>query len=400
MNVERTGWLCASMLVAATTSAPGPTTEIAVSDPRLDDHGPGGYIYPTDFWYRRGTFDLRSVVVQSARDRIIFRIRFDFPVEAPEQMLARTDQAITFDNEIYLQNVDIFIDHTPNAGEVEGIPGRNVRFRRSEAWDFALVLTPQPDLVRQILRGWPPARKLLVADTVRSRGPEVWVEVDATRVGAWPSEDWGIQVVVSGVLFRNNFEVFQRVTDAFRIDALTMPVFGVAETQAFGGGDLSRWQPRAIDILTPKGVTQAEVLSHYDHETRDFALLPMVYPNGRRPVATATSTAPGTQPSDAETGTRQGPADLEVETTVGPDDGFVHTRVREVHGTMVILESRPSGIEPYRIGTVMGEGGEELGRVVVTAIYPEFVQATIVQGQERVKRGARVRFDPPKEQNQ
>jgi len=389
--------LWASLLIFA-SSAAKESTKIEIPDPSHDDHGPGSYEYPTDLWYRRGAFDLRSVSIEPAEDKIVFRILLDLPIEPPEQMLARNDRVVVFDNAIYLQNIDIFVDHTPGTGEVEGIPGRNVRFRRSEAWDFALVIAPQPDLVRQLLRGWPPSKKIVVADNVRSRGREVWVEVDARRVGAMPKDDWGVQVVVSGSLFDNNFQVFQRVTDVFQVDALTMPVFSVAETQAFGGGDLSRWQPRAIDILTPAGVTQAEVLSHYDDATRDFAVVPMVYPGGRPPVATTTSSATAPRaapfrPSSPPTGR----ADVEATTTVDADDPFTYTTVREVHDDMAILEARPSGIDPYGIGTVLGASGEEIGRVVVTAVYPEFIQATVVQGRERVARGARVRFDPKKE---
>jgi hypothetical protein len=227
------------------------------------------------------------------------------------------------------------------------------------------------------------------------------VTIPLARVGGVPDAESGYQVVVSGALERNNFQVFLRVADAFQVDALTMPVFGVAETQAFGGGDLSRWQPRAIDILTPKGVTQAEILSHYDHETRDFAVLPMVYPAGRPPVAATTSTPTSARPNPSETTpSPSSGADLEVRATAGADDGFVYTTIREVHDQMAILEARATGIAPYRVGTVVGDQGEELGRVVVNAIYPDFVQATIVQGHDRVERGARVRFDPPKEQDQ
>lgn len=400
-------WVWMVLLGAAPAAA---SEALRLDDPRYDDHGPGSYIYPTGPWYRRGMYDLRAFEVVPGESEVTFRIWLDFPVEKPEGLFINTGQLLQLNNEIYFQNIDIFVDHTPGVGHTDGIPGRNVRFRPQEAWDFALVITPQPDLVRQILRGWPPARQILVADSVRSRGTEIWVSVPYATIGGRPDKDSGYQVVVSGALERNNFEVFERVTDAFQVDALTIPVFGVAETQAFGGGDLSRWQPRSIDILTPSGITQKEILSYYDHDTRDFAILPMVYPSGRKPVATvapiftSTTAAASSTPRPNEA-TLAAPS-VSVESTVGTegsggagpaDDGFTYTTVREVHEQMAILEARPGLVDAYRIGTVVGPQGEELGRVVVTAVYPDFIQATIVQGQDRVARGARVRFDPKKE---
>lgn len=407
MGRVQVGVLASVMLSTAPGARAGDAADLATAatprvrfeDPRYDDRGPGDYIYPTGLWYRRGMFDLRAFEVVTTDRDVTFRLFLELPVERPDQVMINSNQALPLANEIYFRNIDIFVDFAAGTGQTDGIPGRNVRFRPAEAWDFAVIITPQPDLVRQILRGWPPARQIYVADNVRSRGQEVWVTVPLARVGGVPDADSGYQVVVSGALNRNNFQVFQRVTDAFMVDALTMPVFGVAETQAFGGGDLSRWQPRAIDILTPKGVTQAEVLSHYDHDTRDFAVLPMVYPSGRRPVATTTSSTAGAGAAGrAGDPSPSGAPDVEVRTTAQPDDGYIYTTIREVHDQMAILEARASGIAPYRIGTVVGDQGQELGRVVVNAIYPDFIQATIVQGQDRVERGARVRFDPPKEQ--
>jgi len=385
-----------TVLVAFAAMAPPATAgeAVRIEDPRYDDTGPGSYIYPTGPWYQqRGLFDLRSLRVLHRGNEVEFRIRLELPFERPDRLMINPGQELPLDNGIYFQNIDLFIDHTPGAGETQGIPGRNVRFRESEAWDFALVITPRPDPIRQILRKWPPAKKLLVADNVRSQGAEVWVTVPAARVGAFPTPQDGYQVVVSGALHRNNFEAFERVTDAFRVDALTIPVFAVAEREAFGGGDLSRWQPRAIDILAPRGTTQAEILGPYDHDTRSFAVLPMVYPRGKRPLAT-TATRTGTSGSTSSSDAAD-PAS--VDDPAFPDDGFVYTRVREVYEQMAILESAPVELEPYRIGTVLGDQGQELGRLVVTAIYPDFIQATIVEGMGRVERGARVRFDPKKE---
>lgn len=392
-------WRVVVVVLAAiavrTTASATPGEAVHLEDPRYDDHGPGSYIYPTGPWYqRRGLFDLRSFRVIHHEHEVEFRVRLELPFERPDRVMINPGQELPLTNSIFFQNIDIFVDHTPGVGETEGIPGRNVQFRPSEAWDFALVITPRPDLVRQILRKWPPAKRLLVADNVRSQGTEVWATVPAVRVGGFPTPDDGYQVVVSGTLHRNNFEVFERVTDVYRVDALTIPVFGVAEREAFGGGDLSRWQPRAIDILAPRGITQGEILGHYDHESRDFAVLPMVYPSGKRPLATtATLTvSPGFAPSP-EAAEPTDPGGLEA----FPDDGFVYTRVREVYEQMAILESTAVELQPYRVGTVIGDQGQELGRLVVTAIYPDFIQATIVEGQDRVEKGARVRFDPQKE---
>ncbi|NJK89888.1 MAG: hypothetical protein HC923_11180 [Myxococcales bacterium] len=241
-------------------------------------------------------------------------------------------------------------------------------------------------------------RKVEVSDQVRSLGSQVWARIPKGRVGRIPDDSWGYQVVVSGAWLQPTFDTFRRVVGSHLANAFTMPVFGVAEAQAFGGGELSRFQPRAIDVLMPNGLDQYEVLKRYSHEQQTFATLPMVYPSGRRPapIPELVDTAlpePASGPEEAEpseTDRRPGPP-------VDAEPKEILTTVRDVHGQMVILEVPSAPVPLYRVGTVLGERGDTVGRLVVVAVFPNFLQATLVEGLGSVRPGARVRFDRPKE---
>ncbi len=373
------------LMVSASGGAHGAT--VTLTDPRYDDRGAGGYIYPTGPFYRRGDFDLRSLEVWEEDGIVTFRVSLDYPIIEPNRVYLNDVQAIEFTNHIYLQNIDIYVDTTPGTGEVECVPGRNVRFADSEAWDTALVLTPQPFLVSQAIRKWRSYGKTIVAHNVRSRGVQAWVEVPASAIGGPPQDHWGYQVVVSGHFLQANFEALDRAIGSYNVNALTIPVFGVAEEWAFGGGELSRFQPRSIDILVPEGRDQYAILKRYSHEQKEYAAIPMIYPHGgemeriaREAAARSATITPSVEPEPE-----------------GPQVIHVETRIRDVQAELAILERAEREIPQYKVGVVEGDKGEILGRVVITGIYPTFLQATIVEGLGKVEPGAIVKFDWHKE---
>lgn len=106
-----------------------PNVVLDVADPEGDDHGPGGYLYPTDVVFRRGAFDATGFVVGSDEDAVIFRVTFRGPVEndwgAPNGMGIHT--------------VDIYIDSDgPANGARLLLPGRNAALPPEYAWDVAV----------------------------------------------------------------------------------------------------------------------------------------------------------------------------------------------------------------------------------------------------------------------
>ena len=376
-----------AVIAAAWPSAAAePKLLTRIDDPRYDDRGTGEYVYPSAEWYKRGQFDIRALEVLMKDGIVTFRVTIDHPFQRPNHVMTAQNQALSLENGIYFQNIDIYIDHTAEQGETQGIPGRNIRFYRHEGWDTAVVLTPQPDLVRATISDWPPISKTLVPAFVRSYGRQVWVEVPELALGAKLGPNTGYQVAISGALFQNNFELVRWATDRLIKNAFTMPIFSVPEQMAFGGGVLSRWQPRTIDILTPPQQKQAEILRRFVHDTATVAVVPMVYPDGPGRLAKSSTVA--------ESSDLPSLGGLPVDEV--RDDGTVVATIRDLHEQLAILKRPSADIPLYRIGAVIGEDGSVIGRVVVTAVFAEFIQATVVEGQGKVRRGLEVRFDSPR----
>ncbi|WP_049913657.1 glycoside hydrolase family 97 catalytic domain-containing protein [Haloferax prahovense] len=64
-------------LADETVTVKPPETVADLADPAGDDHGPGGYVYPTNAAFEDGAFDLRSVTVEQTPSRY----QFSFEVE-------------------------------------------------------------------------------------------------------------------------------------------------------------------------------------------------------------------------------------------------------------------------------------------------------------------------------
>ncbi|MEM1024584.1 MAG: glucodextranase DOMON-like domain-containing protein [Myxococcota bacterium] len=389
------------MSAAATVLLMAVAGSVTFSDPRYDDRGTGRYVYPIGTWYQRGDFDLRALTVQEDGDFVVFKVRMDRPFTRPSRVQLTEHRALEYETEIYVQNIDIYIDTSPTIGETEGVPGRNVQFHPHEAWDRAIVLTPQPYVVRQSLRKWKPAAEWVVPDTIRSRGPEVWVRVPVHWLGSYPRSDWGYQVVVTGALLQTNFEVFDRVTNAVAANALTMPVYGVAEVQAFGGGELDRRQPRAVDILNPPDRSQFVLLQNWNDE--HFAALPMVRagaPLAPEKAAPAPSIGTGSPTTDEGPVLPRLEATLQAPSTSStaptPTSPYLITKVLDVSGQHAVLAPLSVTIPDFKFGEVLSNG-EVVGRVVVTGTYPKFMEVTVVKGLDRIRVGSSIRFKNPLE---
>lgn len=372
-------WIIPALWLLGPTarSEGGRPARVSLEDPVSDDHGPGRYTYPTDgTLYRRGTFDLRRFEVEVQGDSVLFHVTLGEPIRAPAIAKASNASEIRLENSIYLQNVDIHIDTGPGPGETESIPGRNVTFDPEEAWDVAVVLTPQPFATRSMLDGWKPVRRVLFPTNVRAKGSRVTARVPMHELGGLPEAHWGYQVLVSGATWGASFDVVNRYALGHPINALTMPVTTVPETDKFGGGELSFLHPYVIDALAPEGLSQRKMLSSYDPEAKRRAVVRMVYPDpaarekALEVAGAATPTPPQLEP---------GPVELSV---------------KNVEGELVVLERKDQApIEPYQIGVVF-DGDRELGRVVVTSVHPAFVLTTAVEGLTEVRPGFVVRFTP------
>lgn len=392
----------ATFLVSATAGAQAPKPEapkpvstaakaseakgyaVRLKDPARDDYGPGSYVYPSNQEYRRNSFDLREFSAKVEGDTIQFKAVFNKPIWKPPETRRSDAQRFVLGNGLYVQHVDIYIDHTPGKGFVDALPGRNFMIEEASAWDTAVVLTPRPFYLQSLIRAWAPSAKVHVPPQVKSYKNVVEVSIPVDILGEKPSESWGYVVAISGAVWENTFDAFDRLVGGNIQNALTMPVVTVAEPFAFGGGELRAIHPFVLDIIVPEGRTQKAILGNYDLDKRQLATVPAVYPN---PEAHEKAVVRA-RASLAATATVQLPT-IEVAKTSSKE---ILTTLREVREEIAILEKPSEEISPYNLGDVLGDKGQVVGRVVVITVYPKFILANIVEGAGKIEVGSKVRF--------
>lgn len=229
----RTGALAvaAGLLLASAVTA----QKVSFKDPTGDDNGPGGYTYPTDQVYKRGSFDLTALEVESKGGKVTFDVTLNSPLEDPWGMKVG----------FAVQMVFIFID-TGAGGFTETVPGLNVKFDEANAWDKLVVLSPQPPgRVKDEVTNKVPADRagaVLVPGRTKGSGRTIsgTVEIEGD-----PSQ-WGYQVVVQS---NEGFPADQ--------DVLTRKVNEFEGQHRFGGGNDGDCDPHAVDILAGSGTGDA-----------------------------------------------------------------------------------------------------------------------------------------------
>src|SRR3954468_3431703 len=125
--------VAAAALFALAAAAFG--QQVTFKDPTGDDNGPGEYKYPTDAVYKAGSFDLTQFTAKKSGDKVDFEVTLNSNLEDPWKM----GQGFS------VQMVMIFIDqdHKEGSGFTDAIPGLYVKFAPADAWDKAIILSPQ-----------------------------------------------------------------------------------------------------------------------------------------------------------------------------------------------------------------------------------------------------------------
>jgi carbohydrate-binding DOMON domain-containing protein len=225
-----------------------------LEDAQGDDHGPGGYTYPTNAVFTPGCFDMVSFECREGDDEVTFNVKLASEITNP------WNSGIG----LSVQTIDIYIDtdHKPGSGLTEALGGRRVEFEPECAWEYAIWV-----------EGW--NQKVFAADgsevggitaAVDSVNNVVSISVPKSVIGS-PEPGWGFQVFVlgqEGYPAQGNLRVREVMTQA-------------AEWR-FGGGDDGMYDPNVIDMLVPAGRAQAEILGAYDAKAERLAQVPMVYP--------------------------------------------------------------------------------------------------------------------------
>lgn len=366
--------LSGALWLAPFPASAAPGTSVSLDDPAGDDRGPGHYVYPSGSRFARGAFDLRRFEVVPHGEYTELRVTVARPAQKPIEARVSDAQAIALDNGIYVQNIDVYVDMTPGMGQVEGLPGRRIGFHPDQGWELAVALTPLPYAARAVIEDWGLAgTQVYVPADVYHEGPTFVARVPHDRLGGPPQASWGWAVTVSGATWEKSFAVLDRITDRHRLDAFTLPVHTVAQDDAFGGGTIGGLHPQVIDILTPAGLSQKQLLSAHDAETQRFATVAMVYPDPEAAAAAGHAVQLPLAPTGAGGATT-------------PEKAPV-ARIRDVLETTVVIVDPPDGLAPYTLVEVRDGEGARVGKLVITAIRSEFVTATVVEGLGAIRQG-------------
>ena len=248
-----------------------PLATISFKDPVGDDHGPGGYTYPTDEAYTPGSFDLTDFSVTRKGDRVTFDVAVNAPLKDPWGLRSGFSLQMVF---IFIQT-----DNRQGKGFFETVPGLNVKFDESDAWDKLVILSPQPaarieaEIEQRVARDL--QSSIIVPDRAKGAGHTISASVDLAQLGGGDPAKWGYQVVIqSNEGFPENR------------DLLTRKVNEVAIQHRFGGGNDDDCDPHVIDLLAGKATgaadevkSQHEMLKYVcnpDGSTKKMAVLKMI----------------------------------------------------------------------------------------------------------------------------
>jgi len=227
--------------VLAVSATAALAQSVSFKDPTGDDNGPGGYSYPTDAVYKKGSFDLTGLDVKQKGDKVDIDVSVNAQLEDPWKMGTGFSVQMIF--------VFIDTDHKEGSGNTKGLPGLNVQFAPEDAWDKVIVLSPQgPSRVKAEVesKAAAMAKDIVIPTRVKGAGRTISATVPMSALGSGDVSTWGYQVVVQ------SNEGFPASTDL-----LTRKVNEYEGQHRFGGGTDSDCDPHVMDLLAGSGTGDA-----------------------------------------------------------------------------------------------------------------------------------------------
>lgn len=288
-----------------------------IEDPRGDDRGEGDLVYPLGGVWQQGDLDLVRLRAKAERGGTLFEATFAKPIRSPNERVIDAGGGTVGDVArfgFYTTNLDLYVDmdRQPGSGSVNALPGRRVTIDPAFGWEKVIALTPRPHdaasaakrmmartLKKEARESNPhvdPAddarieaevardveRKIFFPTQISVRGNTIsfWVPPEVLDGPAKPTYAYAIAVSAANVLQSFNLGA------AIGADSLgdetglmILPVGPSPSRERFGGGrDGDPAQPQVIDVVVPRGTTQAEVLRAYDARTGQLAKLPGIVP--------------------------------------------------------------------------------------------------------------------------
>jgi glucoamylase len=226
------------------------------ADPDGDDNGPGNYAYPTSDNFKPGAFDIQQFQVFDTGDEIVFRLR-------------TRDLTPTFGSPLGAQLVDVYV-HVPGAAQTStaaSFPGRNYVITDSGAW--SRLIEVQGFGQRYVDAGGATLGNVSIRGNAISR--YITFSVPEATLGT-PGPGWGFTVVLTG---QDGFSPDQARGFAPTPQEFAFGVCASASADPHCTVDPGS-VPKAIDVLTPAGTSQADELDYTLHSPVTIA--PVVVP--------------------------------------------------------------------------------------------------------------------------
>ena len=220
----------------------GGTTLLDVADPTGDDNGPGTYQYPTSGDFKPGSFDITRFQVLQQGDSVFLRTTLQNLVD-------------TFGNPDGAQLLDVYI-HQPGASPTStdaAFTSRNYSIAPTDEWSQRLEVQGFASPVWQNANG---AQVGTVSGVVASPAARtITIVLPASELGT-PASGWSFSVVLTG---QDGFSSDQARGFAPLAQPFSFGVCAAGDPSPICSVDPST-VPKAVDVITPDGVSQATEL--------------------------------------------------------------------------------------------------------------------------------------------
>ncbi|HEY7103847.1 MAG TPA: glucodextranase DOMON-like domain-containing protein, partial [Mycobacteriales bacterium] len=216
------------------------TTVLDVTDPDGDDNGPGTYAYPTSDNFKPGAFDLQRFQVIVDGDNVLLRAKI-------------RDLSPTFGSPIGAQLLDLYV-HTPSGATstAAAFPSRNYSIAADSAWTRRIEVQGFADPVFVDAAGTP----LGTVSVQASQASGFITMIVPVAAFGTPGPGWKFTVVLHG---QDGFSPDQARGFAPTPQDFLFGLCAPGSSSPICSIDPNS-APKATDVLTPAGVSQAEEL--------------------------------------------------------------------------------------------------------------------------------------------
>jgi hypothetical protein len=217
-----------------------------VADPTGDDRGPGNYAYPTSTNFQPGAFDLQRFQVLDDGDEVVFRVQ-------------TRNLSPTFGSPLGAQLVDVYV-HDPDAAATStaaSFPQRNYQVAAGSAW--SRLVEVQGFGQRYVDATGATLGTVAISANEISRF--ITVRVPKSSLGQ-PGPGWGFTVVLTG---QDGFSPDQARGFAPTPQEFAFGVCAAPSADPHCTVDPGT-VPKAMDVITPAGVSQADELDYTLHQ--------------------------------------------------------------------------------------------------------------------------------------